>query len=104
MDWPNDADGGVMRRLQRSGFPFDCEAVIDFNVEFDEPPDELVVRMLKGELPSAKISEQNDEILVQVRALITYPFVVRMQADLSRMCARFGGRCESWGVFWQSER
>ena len=100
MDWPNDADGDVMRRLQSSGFNFDSEKEIDFNIDFDRwPPDLSVVGILENNLPSAKISVQDEYILVQARARLTYPFVIKMQADLSEISAAFGGRCESWGLF-----
>jgi Regulator of ribonuclease activity B len=103
MDWPNDADGDVMRRLQDSGFDFDREAMIDFNIDCDRwPPDSSVIGILENELASAKVSVQDDHILVQVRALLTYPFVIKMQANLTRIGAAFGGRCESWGVFLDS--
>jgi len=30
--WPDDADGDVFRRMQKSGFDFDKAVDIDFNV------------------------------------------------------------------------
>jgi len=35
MDWPNDADDDVFRRLQENGFDFGNEYTIDFNIDFD---------------------------------------------------------------------
>jgi hypothetical protein len=61
MNWPNDADGDVMRRLQSSGFSFDREAEIDFNIDFDQwPPDPSLIGILQNELPSAKVSVHED--------------------------------------------
>jgi len=37
--------------------------------------------------------------LVRMRARVTYPFVIKMQADLTQISAAFGGKCESWGCF-----
>jgi hypothetical protein len=100
MNWPNDADGDVMRRLQSNGFSFDREAEIDFNIDFDQwPPDPSVIDILQNELPSAKVSVQDDYILVQLRAWLTYPFVIKMQAELTQISAAFGGRCETWGCW-----
>lgn len=100
MNWPNDADGDVMRRLQSSGFRFDRDAEIDFNIDFDQwPPDPAVIGILQSELPSTKVSVQENYIMVQVRARLTYPFVIKMQADLTQISAAFGGRCESWGCW-----
>lgn len=36
MNWPNDADGGVLRRLQADGFDFSRPCVIDCNVDFEQ--------------------------------------------------------------------
>src|SRR3954468_18962149 len=61
MNWPNYADGDVMRRLQRSGFSFDSETEIDFSVDFDRwPPDLSLMDILQTELPSAKLSVYDD--------------------------------------------
>ena len=32
------------------------------------------------------------------RTTMTYDLVVRLQAELTELVERFGGRCESWGV------
>jgi hypothetical protein len=98
--WPNDADGDVMRQLQDDRFDFNREVEIDFNIDFDRlPPDSSVVDLLKDKLPSAQVSIEDDCILVQMRARLTYSFVTGMQADLTQISAPFGGRCESWGLF-----
>jgi hypothetical protein len=34
MNWPNDVDGDVLRRLESIGFEFDQETDIDFNIDF----------------------------------------------------------------------
>jgi hypothetical protein len=99
-EWPGDADGDAMRQLQDDGFDFNRDAEIDFNIDFDRlPPHPSVVGLLKDKLPSAQVSIEDDCILVQVRARLTYSFVTGMQADLTQISAPFGGRCESWGLF-----
>jgi regulator of ribonuclease activity B len=99
MEWPSDADGDVMRRLLDDGFDFSREVEIDFNIDFDRwPPDQAIVGLLQEKLRSARVFLKEDYILVQVRALVTYPFVTGMQADLTRISSPFGGKCESWGI------
>jgi len=47
--WPNDADGDVFRRMQKSEFDFDKAIDIDFNVDFDSwPPSDELVCMLRN--------------------------------------------------------
>lgn len=105
MNWPNDADGDVLRRLKAKGFNFEREVGIDFNIDFDVwPPDISLTSILASRWPSAKISIEENYILVQVRARVTHPFVTNMQADLTAISVPFGGRCESWGVLWDHPR
>ena len=100
MDWPADADGDVMRRLQGDGFDFAREVEIDFNIDFNTwPPDPVFAELLESHMPSARISMQEDYILVQVRGFLTYLLVTKMQSDLTQISERFGGRCLSWGVY-----
>jgi len=98
MDWPDDVDGGVMRRLQSSGFPFDRE--IDFNIDFDEPPSESVCSIVQQAFPAAKVTAEDGNMRVQVCALLSYPYVIEVQAELTQICSEFGSKCESWGVLW----
>ncbi|WP_411267518.1 ribonuclease E inhibitor RraB [Asticcacaulis sp. 201] len=101
IDWPNDADGDVMRRLQRGGFTFDREVAIDFNIDFERwPPDASIMAVLANAFPSATVSVEEGYVRVQVRSLLTYDFVMKTQADLTQICAAFGGICESWGILW----
>ena len=38
MNFPNDVDGDVLRRLKESGFNFEKETVVDFNIDFNHWP------------------------------------------------------------------
>lgn len=101
MDWPDDVDGGVMRRLQSSGFPFDRETEIDFNIDFDEPQRVgMVCSIAQQAFPAAKVTAEDGNMRVQVCALLSYPYVIEVQAELTQICSEFGGKCESWGVLW----
>lgn len=101
MDWPDDADGDLMRHLQGGGFDFARAAEIDFNIDFDDwPPDSSIIPVLRSEFPGAEITAEEEWVTVKLTAFVTYPFVVAMQADLTRIAAAYGGRCESWGILW----
>jgi len=103
MTWPSGADGDVMRRLQRDNFHFDREVEIDFNVDFETwPPHDKALMSLKSAKPNAPVTMNNaaQYVLVQLRGLLTYPFVISTQAELTEISRPFGGRCESWGVYW----
>ena len=104
MNWPTDADGDVLRRLQEGGFDFSKPCLIDFNVDFSEwPPSQQAVRLLSGTYPSVKVYEPDGDgagyIQFQIYAPLTYELVMRIQATTTELMAPFNGECVSWGVF-----
>jgi hypothetical protein len=45
-DWPDDADGGVFRRLAAVGFDFSQDWSVDYNVDFESwPPAEAALEL-----------------------------------------------------------
>ena len=38
-------------------------------------------------------------IHLEVVGFVTHEFGIRLQKELTRLVAPFGGRCDSWGVF-----
>ena len=102
-DWPDDADGGVFRRLEECGFDFSRKHKIDFEVDFDIwPPPEAAVTALESKYPSVTLCRPEDDfpghVRLEVFDVVTYEFVIRMQEEVTRLVAPFGGRCDSWGV------
>ena len=79
MTWPNDADGDVFRRMEKSGFDFSKAHSIDFNVDFEGwPPMTEAVALLKRRYPNAKIHEPSGEYLGYVQ------FQIHARGDPSR--------------------
>jgi hypothetical protein len=102
-DWPDDADGDVLRRMRSRGFDFSKEHVIDFNVDFDDwPPAFEAMRALQGAFPGASVYEDADSedrfVLFKIKSVLTYELVVNTQARATGLVQKYGGRCESWGV------
>lgn len=99
MDWPQDADGDAMRRLNAAGFAFDKPTSIDFNVDFeDSPPDELALAAISSAFPDATITPEDDYVLVQITSIVSYEVVTSVQERLSALTANYRGRCDSWGL------
>jgi len=106
MNWPNDADGDVFRRIQRSNFNFETPCLVDFDVDFQEwPPHSEAIRILEREYPSAKVyepsSDFNGYVQFQIYGLVTYELVVRTQEHVTKLMGPFGGVCEAWGILHQ---
>lgn len=102
-EWPDDADGDVLRRMRSRGFDFSKEYVIDFNVDFDDwPPPPGALQALQSSFPGASIYEDSDSgdrfVLFKVKSILTYDFVVGTQAKASNLVQKYAGRCDSWGV------
>lgn len=109
MEWPNNADGDVFRRLKSSDFNFSKEYDIDFNIDFDHWPLTVnTISFFQSNYPNLKIIEPNEEeidsgdingyIEIQIRHKVEYDFVIKTQSKLTKMSQPFGGWCESWGV------
>ena len=102
-EWPQDADGDVLRRLKDAGLDFATPHTLDFNVDFDSwPPKPEAVALLTAWFPSARLIEPDGGdpgyALFQIFEKLSYEFVVGVQAKVSRAMRPFGGVCESWGI------
>jgi hypothetical protein len=105
LKWPDTTDGDVFRRMEANGFDFSIEHEIDFNVNFDNwPPSQAVLDIIYELYPNAKTNEPDSEydgdVSFIVNALLDYEMVIRVQNEVTKAVAPYGGVCESWGV-WQ---
>ena len=103
MNFPDDVDGDVLRRMEESGMQFDVEHVVDFNIDLDNwPPNPELLTRLADRYGPTEVFEPDGEfdgyIQVQLTRLVTHDLVVRTQQEATAIAAPFGGICESWGV------
>jgi len=103
VQWPDDSDGDVFRRLQTSGFDFAASHTVDYNVDFSSwPPAPEAMAELAEMFESVTVYEPDDEsegyVLVREHAKVTYQRVIQVQKEVSNAMSRFGGICESWGI------
>ena len=109
MNWPDDADGDVLRSLEEDGFDFDKEYLVDFDVDFNKWPLSQEEKIeIKKLYPQSRFFDPDEEdiedgntigyVNIQIKSKITYEFVVKTQEELSRVMEPFGGFCEAWGV------
>ncbi len=102
-DWPDDADGGVFRRLFEHGFDFSKPQSVDYNVDFYSwPPSPGAIELLESLYGPVTLyapdEHGNGYIQFQVLAPVTYEGVTSIQRKVSIAMEPYGGVCESWGV------
>ncbi|MEM9965997.1 MAG: ribonuclease E inhibitor RraB [Asticcacaulis sp.] len=99
MDWPNDADGDVFRRLKATGFNFSSATSIDFIVDFETwPPESRAMELLKEAFPEAEFDSGEDYLVIILNAKLAYGFVTETQNKISELLSPFNAQCDSWGV------
>ncbi|WP_018608494.1 ribonuclease E inhibitor RraB [Uliginosibacterium gangwonense] len=103
MNWPDDADGDVFRRLLKHGFNFSKSYIVNYNVDFDTwPPSRSALDLLRSMYGTLEIFEQEEGsagyVQFQIHGPVTYESVTTMQLQTSSRMAPYGGICESWGV------
>lgn len=100
-EWPDDADGAVLRGLKEKGFDFTKPYTVDFNIDFDKwPPCTEAIDAIRVAYPNAKIYDKDGEgyVLFKADNFLTYDFVIQTQSEATELVAQYGGKCESWGV------
>jgi hypothetical protein len=105
--YPNDDDGDALRNVADSGADMSSPMVIDFAVEV---PDERTARRV-AEVVAAhgfdpSISEDDDSwsVYCSKSMLATYEGVVAVQVELNELVSAYGGVCDGWGSFGNTQR
>jgi hypothetical protein len=103
VNWPDDADGGALRRLLEYGLDFNKPHEIEFQVEFEKwPPSQRALALLKSEFPNVIVyePEANSAGYVQftIQDRVTYELVTAIQNKVSLLLRPYGGRCDAWGI------
>ena len=103
VDWPDDADGDVFRRLLERRFDFSRPYPVDYNVDFLEwPPAKDAVAWLEFAYGSVVFHPPTESFggyaQFQVHGSVTYEGVTSVQRRVTIALEPFGGICESWGV------
>ena len=108
MQFPDDENGDVLRRMAASGFDFGPPHDVDFYAVFPARADAmLVARQLieadAREMALAGVStngapEGGTELKVVRNMLVTHEGVTAFERRLGDLCAAYSGRLDGWGV------
>lgn len=109
MNWPQNEDGDVFRRLQEDGFDFSKEVEIEFNISFDTwPIPEETNQYLKKRFPDGVLIHPDEDDFAQgidkgyfsfvVKDKLSYELVMDIQKKVTEEMKPLGGQCNEWGV------
>lgn len=114
-NYPNDPDGKVLAELEARGVDLTAETLVEFSIDV---PDETAARNVVSVIPSTYESEvYYDEgepdynegvddlefgpswtVYAKQRAIPTYDFLVKSQAELNVLVTPYGGKVDGWGI------
>jgi hypothetical protein len=100
-DFPDDADGEVLRRLADDGVDLSTPREVDFTIY---APDESTAKSLlerigsMGYSPRLCIDEQDGSISLYCTIVmaLTYDAVIERQEQLNAICRPVGAECDGW--------
>ena len=112
MQFPNDENGDVLRRMAASGFDFNQVHDVDFFALFRVKEDAaLVARQLleadrsEKSLTSVTTETHQDgatELKIVRTMLVTHDRITRFERYLGEICGSHGGELDGWGVMQDS--
>jgi regulator of RNase E activity RraB len=104
IDYPNDADGDALRRIQTHGSDMSRPMLIDFHIRV---PTKEQAEALASELRKIGYQSQVDDsrefdldwtCTASVTTLATYDVVIAIQNELEVISKPFGGEVDGWGT------
>jgi len=108
IQFPDDENGDVLRRMQEHGDDLSIPREVDFSVIFPSEDSALqfAVHMLKNEQKvSFSAYEEHDELPWQVQAHPvmepTHENITGYEEQLAEDAAKYGGRNDGWGSMQQ---
>ncbi|MEX2287801.1 MAG: ribonuclease E inhibitor RraB [Planctomycetaceae bacterium] len=108
MKFPDDTNGDIFRMMERDGFDFTSEHVVDFHAVFatEEEADRIahlyVADHKAGEkftnIETQPFEEGGMELTLSKRMLVTYEAVSAFEARLAERVSQVNGYLDGWGV------
>jgi len=112
VQFPNDENGDVLRRMAASGFAFGQPHDVDFFAIFPRKDDAMRVAKLlaaadrtDNSLTAIADSHQSGQTELKIvrNMLVTHENVTAFEAFLGELCAGHGGALDGWGVLQDPE-
>jgi hypothetical protein len=105
---PNDADGDAMRRVIADGADLRRPMLIDFQIDCpDLPSAEAIANKVPAHEFTVSIYQDDEDGAVTCecskKMLLEYSELVLIQRQLTDIARPFGGWCEAWGTFGNTQ-
>lgn len=105
--YPDDADGDALRKVAAAGADMSQPMVIEFSIEAPDPESARRIAQRVSEHgfdPTIHESEDDTVSIYCAKAMLaTYEGVVAEQVRLTELSAAFGGTCDGWGTFGNTQ-
>jgi wyosine [tRNA(Phe)-imidazoG37] synthetase (radical SAM superfamily) len=108
MNYPNDANGDVFRRMEAHGFYFSKEYVVDFHaVMATEEEADQIARMYvaddegKNEFVNIETKahpKEGMEVLLSKKMIVSHEAVTKFETILADRVSKLDGYLDGWGV------
>jgi regulator of RNase E activity RraB len=105
VEFPDDADGGALRRTLECGSDMSKPMYINFQVAAPDDDSARAIAKVAGELGYRVQIYESAECRLQVtcecstRMVATYGSVIAIQQELAIISKPFGGIPDGWGTF-----
>ena len=113
MNFPDDANGDVLRRLQESNFDFSIPHSVDFyTVLSTEEEADFVAKEYANDHKNGDIldnietnpyEEGGMELILAKKMLVTYENITKFEAKLQLRVSHHEGYLDGWGVLQENE-
>lgn len=108
MNYPDDANGAVLRRMEEHGFDFASEHVVDFHAVFaTEAEADRIARLYVADhkagdtltnIETKPFEKGGMELTLSKKMLVTYEAVSAFEAKLAERVSQVDGYLDGWGV------
>jgi len=108
MQYPDDLNGDVFRRMEESGFDFSSEHVVDFHAVFATEEDaDRIARMYVADAKAGEkltnietrpYPEGGMELTLSKKMLVTYSAVCEFESKFQQRVSQVEGYLDGWGV------
>jgi regulator of RNase E activity RraB len=103
-DFPDDADGDALRRVESDGSDMSKPMFIDFHISVVGEANAISLGVAVRKLGYRTHLYDSDgkrswTCQCSTRMLATYESVIAIQNELAELSAPFGGYCDGWGTF-----